>query len=83
MTEKSGLRPSQVEADYGIPTSSLAKLRMTGEGPPFAKVGRRVIYLRADIERWLAIRRRISTSATGAQVVESAMSTRRKGEVVP
>ena len=34
----------------------LQQLRRDGGGPPFAKVGRRVIYRWADVEAWLAAR---------------------------
>ena len=30
-----------------------AKARFRGEGPPFIKRGRRVLYARADVVRWL------------------------------
>jgi len=35
------------------PTSTLAYWRHRGEGPPFAKVGKRVLYRRHDVEKWL------------------------------
>lgn len=36
------------------PASTLAYWRHMGEGPPYAKVGKRVLYRRIDIEEWLA-----------------------------
>ena len=54
----------QGAADYlGLATSTLAKMRLRGDGPPYAKVGRRiVVYELADLDAWLAGRKRRSTS---------------------
>jgi excisionase family DNA binding protein len=42
-------------ADYcGISKSSLDKMRVYGGGPVFIKVGKRVVYDRADLDAWLA-----------------------------
>ena len=40
----------------------LNRLRSTGGGPPFFKLGARVVYSNADLDTWLAARRRLSTS---------------------
>lgn len=46
---------SQEAADFmRRPTSTLAYWRHRGEGPQYAKVGKRVLYRRADIEAWLS-----------------------------
>ncbi|WP_426414171.1 hypothetical protein [Bradyrhizobium ganzhouense] len=37
-------------------------MRVTGEGPPFAKLGRRVVYRQSDLDAWTASRVRTSTS---------------------
>ncbi len=43
--------------------STLEKWRLRGEGPPFILIGsRKVGYFRADLDDWLASRRRGSTS---------------------
>lgn len=47
----------------GISVSSLQKMRVRGDGPPFAKVGNRVRYRVADLEAYLAERVVSSTSA--------------------
>lgn len=44
--------------------STLEKLRLTGTGPTYLKVGRRVVYDIRDLESWLAEHRRLSTSAS-------------------
>lgn len=46
-----------------ISERTLERMRLTGDGPPFMKVGaRRVIYRQSDIESWLAERTFVSTS---------------------
>lgn len=42
--------------------SQLNKLRLTGDGPEFIKLGRSVRYEIEALERWIASRRRRSTS---------------------
>ena len=46
----------------GLSTSLLAKLRVTGEGPPFLKIGKSVRYDPVAVDEWLANRKRTSTS---------------------
>jgi predicted DNA-binding transcriptional regulator AlpA len=47
----------------GIAASTLAKLRLTGTGPVYRRVGlRRVIYRWSDVEAWLDGCARQSTS---------------------
>ena len=46
----------------GLSTSTLAKMRLYGTGPHFSKLGRRVVYRRADLEDWVAENRFRSTS---------------------
>jgi predicted DNA-binding transcriptional regulator AlpA len=46
----------------GSSASTFAKLRLYGGGPLYVKVGRRVVYDPADLDRWLASQRRASTS---------------------
>ena len=42
--------------------STLAKWRMTGEGPGFLKLGRKVVYEQSVLDEWLAGRAHMSTS---------------------
>ena len=58
------LRPEQVAQLLGCSTSSLAKWRLRGDGPSYAKLSRLVLYERAAIDRWLRDRLRHSTSET-------------------
>ena len=44
---------------------TLERYRVTGEGPKYLKVGRRVFYRRGDLDRWLDSCIRRSTSDPG------------------
>lgn len=46
----------------GLAVSTLEKLRLTGDGPPFVKLGRSVRYRISDLEAYLAERVVESTS---------------------
>ncbi len=46
----------------GMSRRTLEKWRGEGAGPPFLKLGRRVLYSVADLEDWIRSRRRRSTS---------------------
>ncbi len=46
----------------GMSGRTLEKWRSEGTGPPFLKLGRRVLYSLADLETWVRSRRRLSTS---------------------
>jgi predicted DNA-binding transcriptional regulator AlpA len=41
---------------------TLERLRSTGDGPKFCKLGRRVLYLQSDLDAWVASRIVGSTS---------------------
>jgi predicted DNA-binding transcriptional regulator AlpA len=46
----------------GVSPSFLAKRRVSGDGPQFVKYGgKRVVYLRLDLEAWRNAQRRTST----------------------
>ena len=61
------LRAPAAAEHVGLSTSTLAKMRCRGDGPPYIKAGPRVVvYDVADIDRWLAARRRRSTSDPGS-----------------
>jgi hypothetical protein len=49
----------------GLGHSTLVKYRVFGGGPPFLKLGRRVVYDPYDLDAWLEDRRRVSTSDPG------------------
>jgi predicted DNA-binding transcriptional regulator AlpA len=63
--------PVSAAATYlGLSGSTLNKLRVFGGGPVFLKLGRRVAYDIADLDAWLATKRRTSTSDRGWRVGE-------------
>lgn len=60
------LRAPDAAAYLGLSGSTLAKMRLRGDGPVYAKAGHRiVVYDRADLDEWLAGRKRRSTSEPG------------------
>ena len=64
------LRAPQAAAYLGLSVSTLAKMRLRGDGPIYAKAGPRiVVYDLADLDAWLAGRRRTSTSDPGKSTV--------------
>jgi hypothetical protein len=48
-----------------LSSSTMAKLRLSGDGPIFSKCGRSCIYAKQDLDTWVAARRRRSTSDEG------------------
>ncbi len=60
--------PVEGAANYtGLSSSTLNKLRVSGGGPAYLKLGRRVAYNVADLDDWLDSKRRRSTSDLGAK----------------
>ena len=66
-TKKRLMIAKDAAAYIGLAPQTLAKMRVSGDSPPFYKVGRQVLYDRADLDAWLAKRRRRSTSDPGQQ----------------
>jgi predicted DNA-binding transcriptional regulator AlpA len=52
----------EAAAYLGLSGSALNKTRLNGSGPPYLKLGRRVVYDLQDIEAWVAERKRRHTS---------------------
>ena len=59
------LKPKAAAAYIKWSESRLAKSRIWGDGPPFIKMGRSVIYRQEDLDGWLLANRRRSTSDAG------------------
>ena len=55
----------------GLAPSTLAKLRLNGNGPIYCKLGRRVVYRRADLERWLESRTARDTSDADSRFLKA------------
>lgn len=75
-----GMLIAEDAATYlGLGQQSLAKMRLTGDSPPYHKVGRRVLYDPVDLDVWLAERKRKHTSDPGPilpQVQRSAVAVK-------
>jgi predicted DNA-binding transcriptional regulator AlpA len=63
------LSASMAAGYIGLSSSTLAKMRLSGTGPAFHKLGRRVVYRPEDLDAWLASCRRTSTSDDGGDDV--------------
>jgi hypothetical protein len=59
------LSTDEAAAHCHLAASTLEKLRVKGGGPPYYKLGKRVLYSRPDLDTWIAARRRLSTSNSG------------------
>jgi predicted DNA-binding transcriptional regulator AlpA len=55
----------------GLSESTLAKLRLNGNGPVYCKLGRRVVYRPADLEQWLQSRTTRDTSDADARFLKA------------
>lgn len=64
-TTETWLTRKQAAAYLKVGESTLAKLFVSGDGPPAIKIGRSVRYSTLDLNLWMASRRRASTSDTG------------------
>ena len=60
------LRPRDAATMLGLSESTLAKLRLSGGGPEYLKLGRCIRYARKSLDSWIQARTRRSTSDTGA-----------------
>jgi predicted DNA-binding transcriptional regulator AlpA len=56
------LPPGEAANFLRLSTSWLAKARMSGDGPPYVKLGRSVRYRESALVQWLKSRTRLSTS---------------------
>ena len=61
------LRTPEAATYLGYAESTMEKKRLVGDGPPFIRLGRLIVYDTRDLDIWLAERRARSTSepATG------------------
>jgi hypothetical protein len=66
MTIQHLLRANALAERIGVTEQCLAKWRLTGDGPRFIRVQRRIAYDPVDVRQWLDARRFKSTSAGAA-----------------
>ena len=72
MSEIPKVISAKVAARYvGLAESTLAKLRLNGNGPVYCKLGRRVVYRPADLEQWLQSRTTCDTSDADARFLKA------------
>ncbi|MBV0888863.1 helix-turn-helix domain-containing protein [Komagataeibacter oboediens] len=71
------LRGGEAAELIGVSIRTLEKYRCTGGGPPFLKVGSRVLYLREDVEAWLQRHRCQNTSDDNYAAALREMPSRR------
>lgn len=64
-TSRPKLRTSGAATYTGLAESTLEKMRVRGDGCPFIRIGRAVLYDPDDLDAWLAANRRRSTSDHG------------------
>jgi predicted DNA-binding transcriptional regulator AlpA len=63
LSDQKKLRPRDAAAYLGLSASTLAKMRLRGDGPLYAKLGSRVVaYDTSDLDRWVNERKLRSTS---------------------
>ena len=54
MTKRADLLTTTEAAAYvGLSPRTLERYRVIGDGPPYLRVGRRVLYRRADLDAWI------------------------------
>jgi predicted DNA-binding transcriptional regulator AlpA len=62
VTEQRRLNVAEAAQFTGLSKSTLNKYRLTGAGPRYFQLGRRVVYDTAELSDWMDARRRRSTS---------------------
>lgn len=58
------LSPDQAALRLRVATNTLAKWRVSGEGPDFIKIGSRVFYEQGDLFDWIEAQKRSNTSTS-------------------
>jgi predicted DNA-binding transcriptional regulator AlpA len=66
-----GLTATEAAKVLGLASSTLAKLRLSGTGPVYCKLGRRVVYRREDLTSWLESHVARNTSDADARLPKS------------
>ena len=64
------LRTREAAAYTGLAKSTLEKLRVSGRGCPYIRIGHVVLYDADDLDAWLSAHRRRSTSDDAPEVSE-------------
>jgi len=56
------LSEAELAERWGISPRTIQRWRRTGQGPPYLKLGGRVVYALADVEDWERAHRRARTA---------------------
>lgn len=57
------MNPRDAAAYIGLAPATLAKIRcISNDGPPFIRLGRKIMYRQSDLDAWLDARKATSTS---------------------
>ena len=59
------LKPREAAVYLGSAVSTLAKLRVRGDGPVFLRLGKSIRYRKSDLDAWMALSASRSTSEYG------------------
>lgn len=65
-TNRPKMRTPATSKYSGWSVSTLNKMRVSGRGPAYYKIGRVVVYDPDDVDEWLANNRRLSTSVAAS-----------------
>jgi prophage regulatory protein len=66
MSDKQRMRTAELVEEFGIPAETWRYWRWKGEGPASYKVGRHVLYDRADVEAWVVARKAATLRGSAA-----------------
>jgi len=59
------MRTTEAARYIGLAPSTLSRMRIRGDGPPYSKGARIVVYDCRDLEEWLCARLRLTTRSNG------------------
>jgi hypothetical protein len=76
-TQAPFLREGEAASLLRLAAGTLQNRRIAGNGPPYLKLGGRIVYARADLVAWAEAQRRTSTSDSGPE--PKKLRTRRAG----
>lgn len=66
------LNRRQAAEHVGLSSRTLDRLALDGSGPPFAVVGKRVLYPLRELDTWMRLRLATSTSAATVRATQAA-----------
>jgi hypothetical protein len=78
MSSNPSLSPDAAAKFLGLAISTLAKMRLSGNGPVYYKLGRRVVYRMEDLEAWRESRVARNTSDADGRLPRSLTGGRAK-----